>query len=112
MVFEAPIGQTRFVPNSVLAKLGHGLSSVPWLNEQVCPKTTLDLVLKNKRDFQGYVGCNDEAATVHDNTAGTVFDPGTRSLEWPQLLSGTVDVAVGMEVQTGLARIPRTCLLN
>ena len=42
----------------------------------------------------------------HDNTAGTVFDPGTRNRERPQIPSDIMDVAVEMEAQNKLAPDP------
>ena len=63
-------------------------------------------------ELQGYVEFNDGAATAHDNTAGTVFDPGTRGLERPQMPSDTVDVAVGIEAQTELAPDPASMSLE
>ena len=74
------------------------LPSVPRLNEQVCPKVTLDLV----RD----IDFDDGAAAAHVNTAGTVFVPGTRNLERPQMLSDIMSAAVEMEAQTKLAPDP------
>ena len=73
-------------------------------------------------EFQDYVGSNDGAAinsldsprtvdNAHNDTAGTVFDPGTVSLMRLQVPNGTVDITVEMEAQTGLRpnwpRIPQ-----
>ena len=49
---------------------------------------------------------DDGADAAHDNTAGTVFDPGTRNLERPQMLSDIMDVTVEMEAQTKLVPDP------
>ena len=49
---------------------------------------------------------------TRNDTAGTVFDPGTKSFVQPQVPNGTVDITVEMEAQTELARILQACPLN
>ena len=48
-------------------------------------------------ESQGNAESDDGAVAAHDSTADTVFDPGTRSLERPQMPSVAVDVAVVVE---------------
>ena len=77
----------------------------------VCQSYTGFCAVEQASEFQGYVGFDDGAATnnldssstadhAHNNTAGTVFDPGTRSLVRPQVPNGTVDTTVEKEAQT------------
>ena len=52
------------------------------------------------------VASNDSAAAAYGSTADTVLDLGTENLEWPQMISDTMNVAVGMDAQTELTLFP------
>ena len=100
------------------------MSSVPRLNAQVCPKVTLDFcAVEQASEFQDCVGSNDGAAInnldsprtvdhAHNDTAGTVFDPGIISLMRSQVPNGTVDITVEMEAQTELIPNPASMSLE
>ena len=52
------------------------------------------------------VAFNDSAAAAYGSTADTVLDQGTENLEWPQMISDTMDVAVGMDAQNEVTLVP------
>ena len=84
-------------------------------SDSQCASSVLDAIctaVERASTSQSYVGFNDGAATAHDNTAGTVFDPGTKGLERPQMPICTVDIYSGDRGPDELAPNPASMSLE